>query len=381
MLPGLCICWGTVTTFECLIQNYAGFIACRFFIGLCEGGVFPGFVLYLSEFYRRDEIQRRIGLLYGAASIAGAFGGLLAAAIEKMDGISGLAGWRWIFLLEGLVTVVFGFFALWVMPNTPRDVITFTTEQKEYYVQRIAADAKTKGSSKVSVKDVVACLKEPHFLNVALMSFCVGVVVQGVAYFTPSVVLTFGYGKTVTQLLTAPLFMFAFIVTMIAGTVADRYHQRGLVTVAFASLGILGCILNFAGTSLGIRYPALFFLVAGIYSCAPTVLAWIPNNNAAYGKRAVAIAIGFMVSNGGGIVGVWIYPTKYAPRYLFATKFNISLLAATVVLSIGQVFLLKHLNRQKAEKREELLRGLEHLSLDGQIQELGDHHPDFKYTL
>src|ERR1700761_6803924 len=163
MLPGLCICWGIVTTLECLIQNYAGFIACRFFIGLCEGGVFPGFVLYLSEFYRRDEIQSRIGLLYGAASIAGAFGGLLAAAIEKMDGIAGLEGWRWIFLLEGLVTVVFGFSALWVMPNGPGDVLTFTAEQKEYYVKRMAANSQTTETSKVSVKDIAACLKELHF--------------------------------------------------------------------------------------------------------------------------------------------------------------------------------------------------------------------------
>ena len=92
MLPGLCICWSLVTTFESLIQNYAGFIACRFFIGLCEGGVIPGFVIYLSEFYRRDEIQSRVALLYGAPSIAGAFGGLLAAATQKIDGLAGLEG-------------------------------------------------------------------------------------------------------------------------------------------------------------------------------------------------------------------------------------------------------------------------------------------------
>lgn len=382
MLSGLCICWGVVTAFECLIQNYAGFIACRFFIGLFEGGVFPGFVLYLSDFYRRDEIQSRIGLLYGAASIAGAFSGLLAAAIEKMDGIAGLAGWRWIFLLEGLATAIFGLFALWALPNTPRDVITFTAEQKEYYVRRIAADAKTKvDHSTVALKDIVACLCEPHFLNIGIMSVCIGFVAQGVAYFTPSVVLGFGFGPRTSQLLTVPPFMFAFIVTMTAGMVADRHHRRGLVTIATSSLGILGCILNHTGTSLGIRYSSLFFLVAGIYSCAPTLLAWIPNNNAAYGKRASAIAIGFVISNAGGMGGVWLYPSKDAPRYLFATNFQISFLATIVVLSVVQVFILRQLNRQKVSRRDDLLQGLEHLSLDEQMQELGDHHPDFKYTL
>jgi len=76
------------------MQNYSRLLACRFFLGLCECGLFPGFVLYLFEFYRRHELQTRIGLIYGAASVSGAFSGLLAAAIEKLDGKANLAGWR-----------------------------------------------------------------------------------------------------------------------------------------------------------------------------------------------------------------------------------------------------------------------------------------------
>jgi MFS family permease len=199
--------------------------------------------------------------------------------------------------------------------------------------------------------------------------------------FTPSVVLTFGYSRTVTQLLTVPPFMFAFLTTMVAGAVADHYRQRGLVAMATAALGILGCILNFSGTSLGIRYPALFFLIGGVYACTPSVLAWIPNNTAAYGKRAAVVALGFMVGNSGGILGVWIYPSKHAPRYLPATSANTAFLAATLALALGQVFYLTYLNRRKVDKRDDLLRGVEHLPLEEQIKKLGDHHPDFKYTL
>ncbi|KAK6382981.1 hypothetical protein LTS17_003651 [Exophiala oligosperma] len=383
MLPGLCICWGIVTTLESLIQNYAGFIACRFFIGLCEGGVFPGYVVVLAEFYRRHEIQKRIAILYCAAALAGAFGGLLAAAIEQMDGLAGLAGWRWIFLIEGLFTVCWGFATLWIMPSTPRDVITFTAEQKEYYVKRMAVDKQTKAEddAKVTARDILACLTEPHFLMIAVMSFAVGAVAQGVSYFTPSVVQTFGYSKTATQLLTVPPFTFALVITLVAGYVADRYRRRGLVAIVTAALGAIGCILNFSGTSLQYRYTGLFFLIAGIYSCAPTILAWLPNNMAAYGKRSTAVAVGFMVSNSGGILGVWIYPTKDAPRYLPATSANIALLATVIVLSVAQIFLLKHLNKRKIDGREELLHGREHLSFERQMKELGDHHPDFKYTL
>jgi hypothetical protein len=168
---------------------------------------------------------------------------------------------------------------------------------------------------------------------------------------------------------------------MVAGAVADHYRQRGLVAMATAALGILGCILNFSGTSLGIRYPALFFLIGGVYACTPSVLAWIPNNTAAYGKRAAVVALGFMVGNSGGILGVWIYPSKHAPRYLPATSANTAFLAATLALALGQVFYLTYLNRRKVDKRDDLLRGVEHLPLEEQIKKLGDHHPDFKYTL
>ena len=199
--------------------------------------------------------------------------------------------------------------------------------------------------------------------------------------FTPSVVLTFGYSSTITQLLTVPLFMFAFVTTMIAGVVSDHYHQRGMVAIVTAGLGIVGCILNFTGTSLKIRYTALFFLIGGVYASTPSVLAWIPNNTAPYGKRAAVVALGFMVANSGGILGIWIYPTKDAPRYLPANSANTACLAITVVLSLVQVFYLKHLNKCKISKRDELLSGVEQVPSEDQIKRLGDHHPDFVYVL
>jgi hypothetical protein len=80
-------------------------------------------------------------------------------------------------------------------------------------------------------------------------------------------------------------------------------------------------------------------------------------------------------------VATWIYPTKDAPRYLFATRFNMSLICIEMASVIFQILLLSRLNKGKIEKREELLRGVEHLSIEKQLEELGDRHPDFKYTL
>ena len=381
MLPGLCILWGTVTTFQSLMSSYGGLLACRFFLGLCEGGLFPGFVLYLSDFYRRHELQTRIGLIFGAASLSGAFSGLLAAAIVKMNGIGGLKGYKWIFLLEGGFTVVFGMCSLWLLPNTPKQVLSFTPEQAAYCTARLNADSKSTESHKITAKAVLSSFREPHVIIIAIISFCNGTCITGLAYFTPSIVQALGYGTTKTQLLTVPPFALALVATMIAATFADRYHRRGLVAFCTLALGIIGCALNLTGTSIAVRYTALCFLITSIYSTSPSILTWIPNNSATYSRRATAVAIGFVTSNSGGIISTWIYPQKSAPRYLFGTRFNLSLICIEMALIVVQVALLRHLNQKKVDKRDELLSGLEHLSLDEQMEVLGDHHPDFRYTL
>jgi MFS family permease len=240
--------WGIVTTFEYLMDNYSGLLACHFFIGPCEGGLFPGFVLYLSEFYQRHELQTRIGLIYGAASVNGAFSGLLAAAIEKLEGKANLAGWRWIFLLERFFTVVFGVFALLVLPNTPEDVLPFTTEQAEYCTQRLQSDGISNESHTVTPRVVFSAFKEPHLLNIAVISFCNGVIISGLAYFTPSVVQSHRYDTTKTQLLSAPPYAIAFAPTMVVAQFADRRHQRGLAAVSILSLAIVGYALNLTCT-------------------------------------------------------------------------------------------------------------------------------------
>ena len=99
LLPVLATLWGLVTTLQGLVTSYPGLLAARFFLGLVEGGLLPGIVLVMSRFYKRDQLQLRLALLFTAASLTGAFSGLLASAIVGMDGLAGHKGWQWIFIL------------------------------------------------------------------------------------------------------------------------------------------------------------------------------------------------------------------------------------------------------------------------------------------
>ena len=98
-LPTLTLAWGVVATLMGVTQSMAGFFVVRFFLGVAESGLFPGVVFYFSMWYKRSERQYRISLFFSCASLAGAFGGILAWGIAHMRNVGGYAGWRWIFIL------------------------------------------------------------------------------------------------------------------------------------------------------------------------------------------------------------------------------------------------------------------------------------------
>lgn len=126
-----------------LTQNYGGIVACRVLLGVFEAGFFPASTYLLGEWYCRFELQWRLSLFFSAASMAGGFSGLLAFALEKMDGLGGLSGWRWIFIMEGIVTVVVGAAVPWVLPDSPASAHFLTPEEKVFIKTRLEEDSGT----------------------------------------------------------------------------------------------------------------------------------------------------------------------------------------------------------------------------------------------
>lgn len=145
------VAWGICTTLMGLCVNFAGLLAARSALGLAEGGLFPGInFLYVSActhrsrtdlvhsitmWYRRHECGLRMSLFFSMATAAGAFGGLLARGIAEMDGIGGRGGWAWIFILEGIVTVLVAIWAYWAFQDYP-DTAKFITESERQEIYR-----------------------------------------------------------------------------------------------------------------------------------------------------------------------------------------------------------------------------------------------------
>lgn len=131
------VAWGSVMTLMGLVNSYHGLLISRIFLGVAEAGLFPGVAYYLTSWYVREELAFRQGLFFSAASVAGAFSGLLAYAIAKMDGVAGRAGWQWIFILEGLLTVVVAFAAFFLLYDFPDTASFLTVEEKAWVVHRL----------------------------------------------------------------------------------------------------------------------------------------------------------------------------------------------------------------------------------------------------
>jgi MFS family permease len=134
--------WGIITLCQGLVHTHSALIGLRFLLGLFEAGFSPGAVYLISMYYKRYELQWRLSVFFAASILAGAFGGLFAYALAHMDGIGGYRGWRWIFIIEGLLTIVvvlslkvFGGIADW-----PESAQFLTPDEKVLVLQRLASD-------------------------------------------------------------------------------------------------------------------------------------------------------------------------------------------------------------------------------------------------
>jgi MFS family permease len=160
-LPTLTLTWGIISTLMGLTQNFSGFLVVRFFLGVAESGLFPGTVFYFSMWYKRSEQHLRVALFFSAASLAGAFGGILAYGIAKMNNVGGYKGWRWIFIIEGLLTVVVSIGAYFLVHNYPQTSTFLTKEEKAFVIKRLENDSDAIRDEPFTWAGVLDSLKDP----------------------------------------------------------------------------------------------------------------------------------------------------------------------------------------------------------------------------
>lgn len=156
---------GLVMTLMGLVHTYEGLVIARVFLGVAECGFFPAATYLLTIWYKRYEVMQRMAIFYAAASMSGAFSGLLAYGIQFMDGIGGRQGWQWIFTLEGIVPVAFSFILYFILPDSPETAKFLTKHEKEFIVNRLALETgsghgRVTNSDRIGWRHIKAALSE-----------------------------------------------------------------------------------------------------------------------------------------------------------------------------------------------------------------------------
>ncbi|KAF9529639.1 MFS general substrate transporter [Crepidotus variabilis] len=382
--------WGIIVMSQGFVKSYAGLATARAFLGLVEGPMFPGIVLYLSGFYTRRELSFRIALFFSAASLSGAFSGLLAAAIQQMDGIGGKPGWAWIFILEGLFSFLMGVAGYFLIPGTPHQSKLLTPQEKDLVMERLERDRPSiQPIDKFTFREVWRSMKSPQVIMVFIMFFLVGTTLYGLALFLPSIVAQLGYSKNRTQLLSVGPFAGGFVVTVLSAIISDRLENRGLVAAAISLLAVAGYAMSLGAKNEFTRYGALYLMVPGVYGAVPALAAWMSNNSEPHYRRAASIAFGFVATNSGGVLSTWRFPTKEGPKFTKTTIMNLVFSIVVVLGCVANTAYLHWRNQQKKRPgyREEVLARFASVSADEREREtlawveLGDRHPDYRYTL
>ncbi|KAH9832213.1 major facilitator superfamily domain-containing protein [Rhodofomes roseus] len=377
-LPTLMVVWGIVSTLMGLVHNYAGLLAVRFFLGATEAGLFPGVVYYLSCWYKRKEQHFRISIFFSAASLAGAFGGALAYAIGKMDGIGHKSGWSWIFIIEGLLTIVIALLSYALVHNYPDTVSFLTPEEKTLLHDRLRAD-----SDALSGETFRWHYVRKAFEDVTVWLYCLCFVgcslpLYTLSLFLPTIIADLGYAAAEAQLLTVPPYFVATVLTFATAWGSHYINRRAPFIIAGAILAIIGYIILIASATTGVQYFATFLCAGGIYPATAITLSWPANNVSGQLKRAVACALQISVGNGlGAIVGTQLY--RYGPRFYLGHGFAIGYLVLVSAAAALNWLVLARRNREK----ERLLQSGEVSEKDDQESRLrlGDEHPLWKFQV
>ncbi|KAF2736686.1 MFS general substrate transporter [Polyplosphaeria fusca] len=345
--------WGLICMCIGFIHNFAQFASLRAILGLAEGGLFPGMVLYLSTIYARSELALRIGVLYTATSLSSAFGGLLARAMAAIGDRGGLSAWRWIFVIEGLFTMSVGVAVFLVLPNNIATATFLREDERAVALQRLKGVEHSTGGQETEEKfawsEVRRAVLNPQTWLSASAYFGLLTGIYSFGLFLPTILAGIGYTANAAQLWSAIPYSVAACTTLGVAFLSDRLKLRGCMMLCTMPIAIIGyaVIANIGDGHSKIKYGMTFMMATGIYSSVPPVLTWLANNSAGHYKRATAAALQLAIANCGGILASFIYPNREGPEYQKGHTIVLALLTAGWFSILANVLYCAHINRDK----------------------------------
>nr|CAF06076.1 related to nicotinamide mononucleotide permease [Neurospora crassa] len=354
------LCWGLTASLQAVAVNYPMLIFLRTILGIGEAA-FTGVPFYLSFFYKRHELALRTAVFISAAPLATSFASFLAWAILKLGEVSPVRPWRLLFLIEGFPSVIVAVLAWHIIPDSPQTARYLTRREKKVAALRLRSWSSSSSSPfshssagpGLKTSDILTTLVSPTVWLTAAIFFLTNLAYSSLPVFLPTILTSMNHTPLMSQALSAPPYLCAFITVLCTASLSDRYHSRSTPLIFHALLSALGYSVLAFSQSLGlepgswVRYLAIYPAAIGFFNVVVLTIAWSINNQRTEGGKGMGFALMQVLGQCGPLVGTRLYPAKEGPFW----KRGMGVCAGAMV---GVAFLAVLLRAYLARKNRKL---------------------------
>ena len=325
------ISWGLVSSATMFVRSKSGFYTLRFLLGVAEAGFFPGIIYYLTRWFPARERARTIAAFMTATLIAGVVGGPISGTLLSLHGAGGLAGWQWLFLLEGIPSVVLGFVVLKVLAERPQDAPWLTPAERVALAACLREDVASQHEETTR-----GALTNGRTWLLAIVYFTIPVTLYGIGFFLPQMLkAASGSSNFVVGLLSAVPYAAGAIAMVIVGRHSDRTGERRWHVFVPALVSAAGLALSTMSTGIAWSVVTLSIAMLGLASMFGPFWALTTSTMGGVGAAA-SIALVNSVGNTGGFVGPYLLGAINDATHSFA----LGLLAIAAMLAAGAALVL-----------------------------------------
>ncbi|KGQ12572.1 putative transporter [Beauveria bassiana D1-5] len=339
-LPTTMLVWGALSACMAASRSYGALLGFRFVLGCVESGFFPGVLYVLSCWYTKAELGKRFAVFYTAAVSSGAVGGILAGTITaNLHGACGIAGWRWLFIIEGVATVTVALASYFILLDYPSTSKKLSPEEQRLATLRIIHDGIANGSAgkpRLSHWQAFLAAVSDPCTYIFILLYMLDIGAGTISYFIPTITLTLGYDTVEAQYMTVPIYAVAAVCLNIIAWSSDRHIERRWHIAGALAIGFVGSVVCAAVQHAVVRYVMICFIAAGIWSAVPLILTWTSDViSLPPEKRAIVLALVNAFGNFSSVYGSRIWPKSDSPGYQIGFGVTAAFLGAAMVLAMS----------------------------------------------
>ncbi|EME39515.1 hypothetical protein DOTSEDRAFT_180100 [Dothistroma septosporum NZE10] len=324
---------GIISMCQGATQNYAGILVTRFLLGLAEAGYYPGVLYHLSFWYPTKRTSLRIAFFYACGQFSGTISGLLAFAVSYMNGVGNLAGWRWVFILEGIPAILCGVYTFFMLPNYPETSKFLTEEERRTILDNLPKTQPSSTAKTWNTAQVTAIFTDPTTAAFTLIWIFHAIGGWGVQNVLPTVIYELGLtNPAISQLLTIPTYAFGCACLVVIGWTIQRRKLRPWVAAMALEVLTMICYIILIVVKSSVAKYVLVTLATSCSICIYPIL-WPERIRVAHGTTAAGLTIGLTnaAAQFSGILGPQVYQPKFGPSYKVSYSVSIGLLVGAIV--------------------------------------------------